>query len=98
MRKLEVHKWALCKDQWALWDPEDLLDHLALLDLKVSKEIPVNLANLVLLALWVPVVLLAPLESLVMMVKLESLVKLVNVDPQDHRVLVDSPVPQDFQE
>lgn len=88
----------LCKDQWALWDQEDLLDHLAPLDLKVSKEIPVNLVNLVLLAPWVPVVLLAPLESLVMMVKLANLVNLVNVDHQDHRVLVDSLEPQDFQE
>lgn len=98
MRKLVVHRWVLCKDQWALWDLEDPLDHQVLLDLKVSKEIPANLVNLVLLALWVPVVLPALLESLVMMVKLENLASLVNVDLQDLRVHVDSPEPPDFLE
>lgn len=98
MRKLVVQIWVLCKDQWALWDLEDLLDHQVLLDLKVFKGIPVSLANLVLLALWVPVVLPALLESLVMMVKLENLARLVNVDLQDLRVPVDSPELLDFLE
>lgn len=98
MRKLVVQIWVLCKDQWALWDLEDLLDHQVLLDLKVFKGIPVSLANLVLLALWVPVVLPALLESLVMMVKLENLARLVNVDLQDLRVPVDFPELLDFLE
>lgn len=57
-----------------------------------------NLANPVLLAQWVPVVLPALLANLAMMVKLANLEKMANVVLPVLRVLAASQEPQDFQE
>uniref|UniRef100_A0A8D8K0N6 (northern house mosquito) hypothetical protein n=1 Tax=Culex pipiens TaxID=7175 RepID=A0A8D8K0N6_CULPI len=87
----------LSQAPWDLWAPVEPLD---LLDLPDPKDLLVPLASLVRLVLlvqWVPVALLVPLERMERMVSLANLVALVSADPLDHRVLVDSPEPLDFQ-